>query len=467
MSGPGYASPLDAVRNGPREKVLYVTCPRIDSNQPDQLCTLDVDPQSKTYGKVIARCHFKYAGDECHHFGWNACSSCHKNPNVRRSHLVLPCLNSSRIYIVDVTDEKLPRIERTVEPKEMFAKDVSFGHTSHCLASGDVMISTLGDRLDNAKGSFLLLDAKTFDVKTTWGQPTVPFGYDYWYQPFYNIMVSTSWGSPSAIKSGFDLQDVENGQYGHELYVWKWKEQTLWDTVKLDPVKGSMPLEIRFLHDPKSKHGFVGCALGGTIYHLHWDERRQKLNADLVVELKPWKVNNWMLPEMPALITDILVSMDDRFLYVSTWLWGDLLQYDITNPAKPKLVGTVRIGGSVRGAVTLADGSQPAPTVVQGRQVYGGTQMLQLSLDGKRMYVTTSLYTAWDKQFYPELKDHGASLVVVDVDTVNGGMRLNPDLHANFSDEFGPVMCHEMRYPGGDCSSDIWLAECCKETPKI
>ena len=29
--------------------------------------------------------------------------------------------------------------------------------------------------------------------------------------------------------------------------------------------------------------------------------------------------------------------------------------------------------------------------------------MIQLSLDGKRLYVTTSLYSAWDRQFYPDL----------------------------------------------------------------
>ncbi len=29
--------------------------------------------------------------------------------------------------------------------------------------------------------------------------------------------------------------------------------------------------------------------------------------------------------------------------------------------------------------------------------------MMQLSLDGKRLYVTTSLFSPWDKQFYPDL----------------------------------------------------------------
>lgn len=47
--------------------------------------------------------------------------------------------------------------------------------------------------------------------------------------------------------------------------------------------------------------------------------------------------------------------------------------------------------------------AQPAPCVVQGRPVEGGPQMLQLSLDGRRLYVTNSLYSIWDKQFYPKM----------------------------------------------------------------
>lgn len=43
------------------------------------------------------------------------------------------------------------------------------------------------------------------------------------------------------------------------------------------------------------------------------------------------------------------------------------------------------------------------PGFPKGKQVAGGPQMIQLSLDGTRLYVTTSLYSAWDKQFYPDL----------------------------------------------------------------
>ena len=49
-------------------------------------------------------------------------------------------------------------------------------------------------------------------------------------------------------------------------------------------------------------------------------------------------------------------------------------------------------------------------------------------------------------------------LLQVDVDTVNGGLKLNPDFCVDFGEEpDGPALAHEVRYPGGDCSSDIWL----------
>ena len=43
------------------------------------------------------------------------------------------------------------------------------------------------------------------------------------------------------------------------------------------------------------------------------------------------------------------------------------------------------------------------PCHVKGRVMKGGPQMIQLSLDGKRVYVTDSLLSPWDRQFYPEM----------------------------------------------------------------
>lgn len=44
-------------------------------------------------------------------------------------------------------------------------------------------------------------------------------------------------------------------------------------------------------------------------------------------------------------ITDILISLDDKYLYFSNWLHGDVRQYDITNTSKPRLVGQIYLGG--------------------------------------------------------------------------------------------------------------------------
>ena len=43
------------------------------------------------------------------------------------------------------------------------------------------------------------------------------------------------------------------------------------------------------------------------------------------------QVEGWILSEMPGMMTDIIISMDDKYLYFSNWLHGDIRQYDITD----------------------------------------------------------------------------------------------------------------------------------------
>lgn len=52
----------------------------------------------------------------------------------------------------------------------------------------------------------------------------------------------------------------------------------------------------------------------------------------------------------------------------------------------------------------------------------------------------------------------GSVMMQINVDTVDGGLALNEDFLVDFGKEpDGPVLAHELRYPGGDCTSDIWL----------
>ena len=54
--------------------------------------------QEGLWAQVIHRLPMPHKGDELHHSGWNACSSCHGNPSKSRSLLVLPALGSGRVY---------------------------------------------------------------------------------------------------------------------------------------------------------------------------------------------------------------------------------------------------------------------------------------------------------------------------------------------------------------------------------
>ena len=70
---------------------------------------------------------------------------------------------------------------------------------------------------------------------------------------------------------------------------------------------------------------------------------QENWKADKVVDIPSKKVEGWVLPEMPGLVTDIILSLDDRFCYCSNWFHGDVRQYDISDRANPKLVGQVRL----------------------------------------------------------------------------------------------------------------------------
>ena len=77
---------------------------------------------------------------------------------------------------------------------------------------------------------------------------------------------------------------------------------------------------------------------------------------------------------VPPLVTDIDLSMDDKFLYVACWGTGDLQQYDVSEPFNPKLIGKVRIGGIV---------SRATHPNAKNRPLSGGPQMVEISRDGQ------------------------------------------------------------------------------------
>ena len=434
----GYASPQEAMR-APREEIVYVAALHTGTGveEPDFLAVVDVNPQSDTYSQIVHRTHMPGIGDELHHYGWQVCSSaCHTDTKLDRQHLVVPGFRSNRVHIVDVaSDARRPEIVKVIEGEELKRKTgLSAPHTVHCMPGEVVVLSMLGDAEGNSPGGLAVLDAKNFDVLGRWeAEPgSVDFMYDFWYQPRKNAMVTSEWAAPRTFQDGFNLEDVAAGKYGHSLHFWDLQEKRVSQSIDLGE-EGLIPLEVRWLHDPDAETGFVGAALSSAIFRWYREDDAWKVHK--VIQVDSRDVEGWPFA-VPGLITDLVVSLDDRFLYLSNWLHGDLRQYDISDPASPRLTGQVWLGGVL------------GPHQLRGRKLDAGPQMLQLSMDGRRLYVTNSLYSTWDNQFYPGMSSW---MLKLDCDP-NGGLTLDEDFYV----DFGAARGHEIHLPGGDATTEIF-----------
>ncbi|XP_077645467.1 methanethiol oxidase-like [Lonchura striata] len=401
--------------------------------------------------------------DELHCAGWGpACGCFESGAAARRSRLVLPCLISSRIYVVDVGSQcRAPRICKTIEPVDVFWKcNKGYLAVTHPLPNGDILIANTGDAAGNGKGGFVLLDGETYGLKGNWENEceVPPSGHDFWYQAQHNVLVSSAGLVPRLAGRGFNPEDLKKGLFGRRLNVWNLSCRSL--TQCFDLGEDSLPLTVRFLHSPEAAEGYVGCALSGAIFRLSRACERDNWAVEEVIRIPAKDVRGWIMPTMPAFIADLVISPDDRFLYVSNWWHGDIRQYELARNCKPRLVGQVFVGGSIlrEGPVTVCRDEelkgQPEPLVLKCKRVYGGPASLQLSLDGKRLYVTNSFYSTWDQQFYPSLIKEGSVMLQLDVDTDKGGLSVNKNFLVDFGKEpNGPCLAHAIRFPGGDSKS--------------
>lgn len=450
-----HATPKLAME-APPERFAYTLMLSPDFSKPDGLAVVDVVPGSPTDGKIVHTVMMPYTGDEFHHFGWNACSSALSPMSghafLERRFLIIPGLRSSRIYIVDTKpDPTQATIHRIIEPDEVERKTgYSRPHTTHCGPEG-IYISTLGgggaDGTQGPPGIFIM-DCETFEVLGRWEIDRGPQDkhYDFWWNLPRDYMVSSEWGLPPQFEHGLVPEDLLANRYGHRLHFWDLRARKHVQTIDLG-ANHQMPLEVRPAHDPVKEYGFVGVVidttnLEGSIW-TWWREGgtfHARKTATIPAEPAPADALPPFLKAfgaVPPLVSDIDLSMDDRFLYVSCWGTGKMRQYDVTDPMNPRVVGSVHTGGIVRRA------KHPS-----GADVKGGPQMVEISRDGKRVYWTNSLYSAIDDQFYPE--GIPGAMVKADVGP-GGGLTLDPDFFVRFPEDY---RAHQIRLEGGDCSTD-------------
>lgn len=458
-----YPSPKMAMA-APQEEIGYVAIlqPLPDGNgngkgngrRPDALAVLDLNPASPTYSQIINRLDLPYVGDELHHFGWNACSAAlcpsMPHPHIERRYLLIPGLRSSRMYVVDTKpNPRQPKLIKTIEPEEIHAKSgYSRPHTIHC-GPDAIYVNALGAPDGDGPGGIFLMDHESFEVKGPWEADRGPqkLAYDFWWHLGHDTMITSEWGTPNMVEDGLNPEILLNAGYGHQLHVWDLRKRRHVKALDLGS-EHQMVLELRPSHDPNNTYGFVGVVtslkdLSASIWLWHQEDGDWTVRKVITIPAEP--ADPALLPPIlkgfgavPPLVTDINLSLDDKFLYVSCWGTGEFQQYDVSDPFNPKLTGSVRLGGIVSKA------GHPRQA-----DINGGPQMVEVSRDGRRIYLTNSLYAAWDSQFYPEgIRGWTAKLEA----DQNGGLRIDP----NFFVDFGAERPHQVRLQGGDASSDSY-----------
>ena len=442
------------------EKLAYVAMLNPDPQKPDALAVVDVDPASRSFGQLISQVNMTGTGDELHHFGWNACSSClcpySPHPHMERRYLVVPGMRSSRIYVLDTKwNPREPRLVKVIEPEEVLRRTgYSRPHTAHCGPDG-IYMNALGSAEGKGPGGIFVLDAETFEIRGPWESDRGPqhLAYDFWWHLGHDTMITSEWGTPDMVEAGVNPELLLGGKYGHALHVWDLRKRVHKQTLDLG-AEQQMVLELRPAHNPTETYGFVGVVtslkdLSSSIWlwYREGNNGNGQWKIRKVVEIPAQPATAEQLPPLlkgfgavPPLVTDINLSVDDRFLYVSCWGTGELRQYDVSDPFNPVLTGTVEIGGIVRRA---AHPRQP------DKSLNGGPQMVEISRDGRRVYLTNSLYRTWDEQFYPDgIRGWIAKLGV----NPRGGIALDE----RFLVETNGLRPHQVRLEGGDASSDSY-----------
>src|SRR5256712_4917136 len=397
-----YASPRLAMQ-APPETVAYVIIVN-PGNGLDGLAVVDADRSSKTYGTVVSSLATTHSGDELHHFGWNGCSSSlcphAAHPHGERRYLLAPGIRSSRIYVIDTKpDPRSPRIVKTIEPEEVANRaGYSRPHTSHCGPDG-IYVSALGSPTGDGPGGIFIVDHDSFEVRGRWELDRGPqyLAYDFWWHLGYDTMVTSEWGTPKMIENGVNPEILLAGGYGHQLHIWDLPRRRHKQVIDLG-AEQQLVFELRPAHDPTRAYGFVNVVtsladLSASVWL--WYLEGSEWAASKVISIPAEPADESQLPPIlkpfkavPPLVTDIDLSLDDRWLYVSCWGTGEIKRFDVSDPFKPLETGSVRIGGVVRREPV--GGSGP---------LKGGPQMVEVSRDGQRIYLSNGLYRSWGGQF--------------------------------------------------------------------
>ena len=445
-----------AAREEPAEELAYVAFAAMGQGQHDGIAVVDTTPGSASFGQIVGGVDFPGVGNEVRHFGWSACRSLDSRSTTftdsEHRYLIAPGMHSSRIHIVDTKPEpRSPRLVKVIEGEEVTRRTGYVApHTVHCGPDG-IYVSALGAPGGGGPGGIFTLDPETFEVQGRWENARGPqdFAYDFHWHARHGAMITSEWGTPSMLENGVNAELLVGGKYGRALHVWDLAARRHEQAIDLG-AEQQMVLSLCPAHNPARAYGFGGVVLSladlSASVFLWYLGRKADGScgawcARKVITIPARAADSTRLPPLlrergvvPPLVTDISLSADDRWLYVSCWGTGELRQYDVTDPFNPVLTGLVRLGGIVRRAPHAGS---------LGTMRNGGPQMTAVSRDGRSVYVTNALYSPWDDQFYP---DRVRGWMAKVDSQAGGGLAVDPGFLVEFDEGIRP---HQVRLHNG------------------
>ena len=372
----GATSPPADHHEDQQERYLYVATIAQSPTDPDFVTVVGADPHRSDFGKIVDRVDMPNVGDELHHFGYSA----------DQKRLIVPGLFSNRIHILDVGRNGRTLAIRAVNDQLAAQSGYIIPHSVIATAPGKALVTMIGALTGSTQpGGIVELNDRTGAFTKHFGPGPARSGddlgpaYMYDFDSLHDdgLGISTTFGPPALCGGGIDP-----GCLGDEVSVWDVRHQRVTQVASLGASSGA--LEVRFIEEHGVRRALINTPGTSAVWLADDDDR------DGIFEFQ-----QVLGPEDGLLIpADMLLSYDHKYMYVTNWFGDTVQQFDITDPFHPVLNSTVSV---------------PHPN------------MLRLSPDNERLYVSNSLLTSWDNdtRFGPA-RNTGYGIWRYDVDRVTG-----------------------------------------------
>jgi methanethiol oxidase len=337
-----------------QEDYVYVWALGVDGlgDGSDKLVTIDVNPKSKSYGKVLNSVSVGSRG-EAHHMGFTD----------DRRFIWAGGLSEPKIYVFDIgTDPGRPKLVKTIA--DMADRTGYLGPHTYYAMPGRMLVQALSNTKDKGGRTGMALYNNAGAFIASYAMPTDGggdgYGYDLAVNPRKNVLLTSSFtGYDNYMRPLGDLvKDAEAmKRFGNTMVVWDLKAMK---AKKVLAVPGA-PLEIRWSLNPVDAWAITAAALTSKLWLVKQDKGE-------------WQAKEVATIGDPAKIplpVDISITRDGKGLWVNTFMDGTTRYFDLSNPEAPK----------------------QTYEKVTGKQV----NMISQSWDGRRVYITSSLLANWDK----------------------------------------------------------------------